>query len=240
MLCLMMNIRSPGYYQFLRMNNILPLPCKRTIRRYLSLINMKCGFDEEFMKLLRKHFDSKTPLQRHGILLLDEINVRKSVTVCSKNLTYIGLTDFGDDGPQCTDIQDQATHDLVFMFQPLADSYTQPIAVFASKNPVKGECDELAKLVIKAIVYLENVGAKIHGIVADGAATNKKMWLLLGVSGSKHETKTWFTHPADDERQVFVFSDIPHVIKNIRNRLYNKRKLRISPKFPQVHIQVAD
>lgn len=120
MLCMLMNIRSVGYYEFMRKNNILPLPCTRTIRSYFSLINAKCGFDEHFAKLLEKHFASKAPLQRHGVLLLDEINLRKSVTV-SKNLTYVGLTDLGDDGQQSTDINEQATHGLVLMFQPLAD-----------------------------------------------------------------------------------------------------------------------
>jgi len=134
---------------------------------------MKCGFDEQFAKLLKKHFDTKSPMQRHGVLLFDEINLRKSIAVCSKNLTYVGLTDFGDDGLQSINIEDQATHGLILMFQPLADSYTQPIAVFASKNPVKGE--ELAKIVIKAIAYLEMSGAKIHGVIGDGATTNAKM-----------------------------------------------------------------
>lgn len=175
---------------------------------------MKCGFDEEFANLLAKYFQTKTPFQRHGVLMLDEINLRKSVAVCFKNLTYVGLTDFGDDGPQSNNIEDQATHGLVLMFQPLADSYTQPIAVFASKNPVKS--DELAKI----------VGARIHG-VADGAATNVKMWSILGISGSMEDTKTWFMHPVDDDRKVFVFSDTPHVIKNVRNRLY-KKNLRVS------------
>lgn len=229
MLCMLMNIRSPGYYEFLRKNNILPLLCTRTIRSYFSLIKMKCGFDEDFAKLLEKHFTSKTPLQRHGVLLLDEINLRKSVAVCSKNLTYAGLTDFGDDGPKSTDINDQATHGLVLMFQPLADTYTQPIAVFASKIPVNG--NELAKLVVTAICYLEKCGAKIHGVVADGATTNAKMWSILDVRGTMQDTKAWFTHPLDDKKQVFAFSDICHVFKSIRNRLYNKKKLRVSSKM---------
>ncbi|XP_036146648.1 uncharacterized protein LOC118646884 [Monomorium pharaonis] len=224
-MCLLLNIRSPKDYGFLRKNNILPLPCTKTIRNYFSLINIKCGFDEEFSKLIEKHFALKTPLQRHGILLLDEINLRKSVTVCSRNLTYVGLTDLGDGGQQSTDINEQATHGLVLMFQPLADVYTQPIAVFASKNSVKGE--ELAKIVIKAICYLEQCGAMIHGVVADGAATNTKMCSLLGVRGTIEDTKTWFTHPLDDKRKVFVFSDVCHLVKNVRNRLYNKRKLRL-------------
>ncbi|XP_024878382.1 uncharacterized protein LOC112458807 [Temnothorax curvispinosus] len=199
MLCVFMHIRSPSCYEFLRKNNVVPLPCVRTIRSYFSLINVKCGFDKDFSKLLQKHFEHKTLLQRHGVLLLDEINLRRFIGVCAKNLTYVGLTDFGDDGPQSTDIEDQATHGLVFMFQPVADKHTQPIAVFASKNPAKGE--QLAMLVIKAIVYLEKSGAKIHGVIADGASTNKKMWSLLGIMGSIENTKTWFSHPLDSEHQ---------------------------------------
>lgn len=226
MLSMLMNIRSPGYYEFLRKKNVIPLPSKRTIRSYFSLIDTKCGFDEKFSYLLKKHFDAKTSMQRYGVVLLDEINLRKSVAVCSKNLTYVGLTDFSDDGPQSSNIEEQATHGLVIMFQPLSDKYTQPIAVFASKNSVQG--DELTKLVVEAIAFLENSGVKIHGVIADGAKTNQKMWSLLDVRGTISDTKTWFTHPLDTERKVFVFSDVPHVFKNIRNRLYNKRRLRVS------------
>lgn len=228
MLCLLLNIQSPSEYDFLCKNDILPLPCKKTIRSYFSLISIKCGFDEKISKLLEKHFASKTPLQRHGILLLDEINLRKSVAVCSRNLTYLGLnlTDFGDDGQQFTDINDKVTHGLVLMFQPLADVYTQPIAVFVSKNFVKGE--ELAKIVVKAICYLEQCGTIIHGVIADGAATNAKMWSLLDVTGTIENTKRGLLTPWTNKRKIFVFSDICHLIKNVRNRLYNKRKLRVS------------
>ncbi|EFN85675.1 hypothetical protein EAI_00101, partial [Harpegnathos saltator] len=169
------------------------LPCTRTIRSYFTNINTKCGFDSNFLQLLKKSFASKKPMQRHGVLLLDEINLRKSISVCSKTLTYSGLVDFGDEGPQATSIEDQATHGLVLMFQPLADTYTQPVAVFASKNPVRG--DELAKIAVKAIVLLEESGAIVHGIVSDGAATNTKMGKNLGIKSTINETRTWFTHP---------------------------------------------
>lgn len=88
MLCMLMNIRSNGYYEFLRDNDIIPLPCTKTVRQYMTLIGDKCGFDEDFFKLLKKSFDKKKPLQRHGVLLLDEINLRKSVAVSTKTLTY--------------------------------------------------------------------------------------------------------------------------------------------------------
>lgn len=56
MLCMLMNIRSPSYYEFLRKNCIVLLPCTRTVRNYFSLIDSKCGFDEKFFELLKLNF----------------------------------------------------------------------------------------------------------------------------------------------------------------------------------------
>lgn len=199
----------------------------RIIRRYLSMINMKCGFDKHFFEVFEKHIRGKAPLKRHGILLVDEISLRESISVVSSDLTYRGLVDFGEDGKKAESVDEKANTGLVFMFQPLADNYTQPIAVFAFRGPVKGV--ELAKLITKALILLENFGAVMHGIVSDGAQTNRKMWSEFGVCGKIDNFKNWFTLPVNDERKIFVFSDTPHLIKCVRNRLCSKQKqLKVS------------
>lgn len=76
------------------------------------------------------------PEQRHGILLFDEIFVRESINVDSQNLTYKGLEDFG--GEILTSGL-KANHGLVFAFQSFSANFTQPIALFASRGPVKGK-----------------------------------------------------------------------------------------------------
>lgn len=90
------------------------------------------------------------------------------------------MVDFGEDY-KATDIKEKATSGLVFMFQPLPDTYSQPVAVLASKWSVVGT--ELAKLMIKCIILLEQTGAIVHGTVSDGAQTNRKMWSEFGGSG---------------------------------------------------------
>lgn len=208
--CKLMNIRGPSYYEFLRKNNIIPLPCIQTIRYYYSIIDTKCGFDPNFAQLLKKHLATKKPMQRHGILLLDEINLRKSISICSKNLTYNGLTDFGSDGPTASDINNQATHGLVIMFQSSGYLYSIPIAVFASQNPVVS--DELAILVVKAITYVESCGAFIHGMISDEAKTNKRMAAILGVTGTFDSPQPSFSHSMDDGRKIFsVYSQMYHI-----------------------------
>lgn len=58
---------------------------------------------------------------------------------------YIGLEDFGDELEQKMNSNKKANHGLVFMWQSLMDNLAQPIAVFASIGPVKGN---LFKIII--------------------------------------------------------------------------------------------
>jgi len=68
----------------------------------------------------------------------------------------------------------------------------------------------------------------MYGIVSDGASTNRKLWIELGIFGSMDFVKNSIIHPLDDSRKIFMFSDAPHLIKNVRNRLLNKKSLRVS------------
>lgn len=111
------------------------------------------------------------------------------------------------------------------MFQPFADNYVQPIAVFASSGPVRGKV--LAQLVLKAAAVVEKAGAKIHAVITDGASTNRKFLEHVGVSSKRQCLKTYFEHPTMEGRKIFVFSDTPDLIKTIRNRLHDKKQLQV-------------
>jgi len=86
---------------------------------------------------------------------------------------------------------------------------------------------DLSQLLIKAILLLEDAGLQVLGVTCDGASTNKTMFKTLGINGSKSELKNYFVNPYDELRKIFVFSDAPHVIKNIRNRLIKKKQLKV-------------
>lgn len=84
LLCLLLHIRSPSAYAFLRENDVLPLPFVSTVRKYLLLVRANFGLDRHF-------FD---PFQRHGILVFDEVCVRKEMKVNSKTMMYAGFFRF--------------------------------------------------------------------------------------------------------------------------------------------------
>ncbi|KAH8039620.1 hypothetical protein HPB51_007820 [Rhipicephalus microplus] len=150
LLCLLLYIRSPSTYAFLRNKDILPLPCVSTVRKYLSAIRVKCGFDASFFAAFKKKLLSKDTFQRHSVLVFDEIQVRKEMRVNSKTMTYTGFSDFGDIQLAGEELAD---HGLVFTFCSFGDKFSQPIAVFASKGRTKATV--LAQLVLKAITLLE-------------------------------------------------------------------------------------
>lgn len=136
MLCLLLNIRSPSAYKYLQASAILPLPHPKTVRSHLASINTACGFDKDFLSLLKKKCDKMTDIAKHGVLLFDSINLRKSIAVNASNLTYHGLEDFGEEGdlPQHKEFAD---HFHVFMWQSLGSNFYQTIGCFASKGEVK-------------------------------------------------------------------------------------------------------
>lgn len=57
--------------------------------------------------------------------------------------------------------------------------------------------------------------------------TANLLWIEFGINGTMNDVKNSFIHPLDDSRKVYMFSDAPHLIKNVRNRLVNKKSLRV-------------
>lgn len=132
-------------------------------------------------------------------------------------MRYQGVVNFGEEEAKSTDAQDLADHALVFGFQALGENYFQPIGCFASKGAAKGVV--LAKLILQAIILFEKAGVKVVGIICDGAKANQKMRSEFGISGKRHATRHFFLNLYNEERKIFIISDVPHLFKCMRNRL---------------------
>lgn len=74
---------------------------------------------------------------------------------------------------------------------------------------------------------MEKSGVLVHGFVSDSALTNRKVWSELGISGKLEGSHSYIEHFKDSNRKFFAFSDTSQLIKNVRNRLYNKRELLV-------------
>jgi len=53
------------------------------------------------------------------------------------------------------------------------------------------------------------------------------MWSEFGISGDLNNLQNYTVHPMSPTRKLFFFSDAPHLIKNVRNKLHDKKILRV-------------
>lgn len=156
---------------------MLPLPCVKTIRHYIAIVGIKSGFDVNFVAVLKRKLQGKSEFQRHGTLLLDEIQVRKRKTVNTHQQS-----------------SELASHGLVFMFCLFGESYAQPVAVAFTCN----QEDSTVSTTASCDHHFEGAGALIDGIVVcDRASPNRTMWTQLEINKEINNRKHFY---ASNER----------------------------------------
>lgn len=101
------------------------------------MVRAKCGFDSRFFAALKKKLATKNDFQRHGILVFDEMQVRKEVRVHSKTMTYSGYSDFGDiEGSTTNELAD---HGLVLLFVRLETITLNQLQLLQAKGPLRAQ-----------------------------------------------------------------------------------------------------
>lgn len=90
----------------------------------------------------------------------------------------------------------------------LCAKWKQPVYVAFDKGMTKVILDDISK-------RLWEIGFTVVMIVSDNGGGNQKLWKELQVSASR----PFFEHCCIRSSLIFVFSDVPHLIKLIRNWL---------------------
>ena len=117
---------------------------------------------------------------------------------------------------------------LVLMVRGLFCQLNYPYAQFVC-NDISGAL--MFEPVWEAISRLERLGFYVLGVTCDGASPNRRLWKLH--SGVSEQDELMYKVPnsfADgDSCYIYFVSDPPHLLKTIRNSLYNqKRQLWVS------------
>jgi len=229
--CLLIRCKSTSTYKMLRENGYLPLPSVATLNRTIKAMRPEFGFDKALAAGLTEKLSSFTDRARRGILMFDEIQISKNIDFRVDTGKMVGFVDFGHLTQEEHTYQ-EGDHALVFLFQPHMGGWVQTIGSFCSAGTTPTAV--LAKLILKAIILLENCGAKVDGLVSDGASTNRAALASFGFSGCKQNPVNSMANPCDDQRTIYFFCDMPHLLKTIRNNLLTKKEFLVcSIVFPE-------
>lgn len=112
---------------------------------------------------------------------------------------------------------------LVIMAVSLNDHWKVPIGYFLIRS-LTGE--QRSTLLTESLYMLSSTGAKVYSLTFDGAYLNSSMCTRLGANFNYGPLfKPYFINPATKE-PCYVFFDLCHMIKLVRNCLGDKLLLK--------------
>ena len=166
--------------------------------------------------------------KRHLILLLDEMHIREDLVYNKHTGALMGFANLGDitdhleqferslQGVDSTvTCQPLAKSMLVIMVRGLFTKLRFPFALFTCVT-LTGE--KIHPLFWEAVYRVEQCEIKVMGATFDGASPNCRFLQLHGPKPKPREVLYKVPSPhTREKRDIFFFSDPPHLIKTLRN-----------------------
>lgn len=89
--CLLIRVKSPETYEHLRVNKILCLPSKDTLRKMRSRKSPEFGFNDFALQSIKRNLKNKSLTERYGSLMWDEMSITQDLHFDKKKLIYIPI-----------------------------------------------------------------------------------------------------------------------------------------------------
>lgn len=186
---------SAKAYRYLRNKLKYPLPALSTLRRWVSKLVCSPGILNQVLLIMKNNGKALNDFEKLTCLSFDEMSLSKRLCFERKDEHVFG----------------PHSHAQVVMARGLTGKWKQPI-FFDFDTPMTTE------ILFKVICSLEEVGYKIISVTCDLGGENRAMWVKLGIT----ENQNSFCNPFDPSRQIFVFGDVPHLLKLARNHFLSK------------------
>ncbi|CAD7092701.1 unnamed protein product [Hermetia illucens] len=179
-------------YKLLLKKNF-PFPSVRTLQRWSQKIDIQPGILKPVLKIMRNA--DLAALAKICVLSFDEMKIKE--TFCYDQSVDTTLS--------------PAAYVQVAMLRGLFGNWKQPI--FYDFN-----CKMTKDLLFTIIKSVEENGYPIQAIVSDLGGTNRALHKELGVTLENPS----IANPVHPDRKIFVFADVPHLIKLLRNHFIDQ------------------
>ena len=215
------HLRSPSAYRALKESGVIKLPCERTLRDYSNIIHPKAGFNKETFDDLKHQASKLEGTGKYVVLMFDEVSIKDDLVFDIHTGDLVGFVDIGGDlndvfgAGNSRDVTTAiASHALVFMVGGLSSRLKFSLGYFGTQSATSYM---LFPLMWKAVGLCETyAGLKVVCVVSDKASPNQKMYKMHKLrDGVVYSTPNVFA--TDEDRDLYFFSDPPHLLKTTRN-----------------------
>ena len=203
---------STKAYNFVRETFDKCLPGKSTIYRYLSKLDVKEGFQESTLYLLKEKSNCyrEKNVNLFVSLSIDDISIRQ-------HLQVVGTKVYGLVDEEHLNFKGEVTDALTIMATTLNAAFKVPIAFFFINKHMSSE--ERASIMIKAIDHVNQTGAVITNITCDNPPSNLKMLKHLGASLDPENLDPRLKFKNVLDKYILAMPDTPHLLKLTRSAL---------------------
>lgn len=128
---------SSSAYKFMVKTFILPT--ERTLRTWISSINLKPGLDEsvlKFFKIILTHWPVR---DRIVSIIVDEMSLKQNVSYSAASDTIYGYRECGCNGENHKKLE-MVNEVLVLMVKGIAVKYKQVVGYYFSRNGTEAHC----------------------------------------------------------------------------------------------------
>lgn len=187
---------SPKAYRYLQKARNVPLPALSTLRRWVSTFNVDNGILEHVFLIMKHKSQNMTNMDKISTLCFDEIHLSNQAAIERREEKVIGPHE------KCQ----------VAVAKGLFAKWKQPVYYEFDQSMTKN-------ILTTIIAKLYEIGYTVVAITSDLGSTNQRLLNELDIDSK--EGKTYFLHPCDEKIKIYVFIDVPHLIKLLRNNLFD-------------------
>ena len=221
--CLNLKLLSSSSYHALRSSGVMILPSERTLRDYTHWIKAQPGLSDavDDQLMTQAQITVVPEYMKHICLLFDEVYIKEDLVYNKNTSEIIGFVDLGDVNNQLLQMERSDTKDaprhvatkmMVFMVRGIFSNLEFPYAQYPCASL---SADTIFPIAWNCIAQLETCGFKVMALTGDGASCNRKFFKM-------HQTSEDFVHKtaniySSDNHSLYFFSDVPHLIKTVRN-----------------------
>jgi hypothetical protein len=208
-LAILLHSQIPAAYETLRDTEVLLLPWDSTLQDYTNAFQPSAGLCKETLDCITAATKDYADHQRFVVLLHDEMTIKSDLVFDQRSGRMVG---FVTDSEGKTDL---ATHVLVFYIVGVNTSLKMSLGFFGSHTAT---ADSMYPLFWKAVGVLESVcNLKVISSTSDKATPNQRLYNMQGAGNDTYKTVNLFAR----DRELFFFSDAPHLITTMRHNLSN-------------------
>lgn len=193
------NLRSISSkaYRYMRTTMKIPLPSFSTLGTWVQKLNMEEGILNDVLLIMKQKAKTMKSFEKLAVISYDEVYISNQMAIDRKEEQVIG----------------QNKTCQVVMIRGLFSKWKQPV-FYEYDKPITKE--KLTKI----LEQLFECGFTIVATISDLGPKYKSLWNDLNIDSEKGQC--YFMHPCNNLLRVYVFADVPHMLKLARNHFLDR------------------